>query len=122
MAETKRVIVDPITRIEGHLRIELELDEKGTVKDAYSSGTAFRGIEIIMRGRDPRDLGLFAQRICGVCTYHHYERGVEAVEDAFDVRIPPTPAWCAISSGRPRSCRTIPRTSTSSTPWTGGTC
>lgn len=89
MAESKRVIVDPITRIEGHLRIELELDDKGTVKDAYSSGTAFRGIEIIMRGRDPRDLGLFAQRICGVCTYHHYERGVEAVEDAFNVRIPP---------------------------------
>lgn len=89
MADPQRVIVDPITRIEGHLRIEVEMADDGTVKDAYSSSTAFRGMELIMKDRDPRDVGLFAQRICGVCTYHHYERGIEAAESAYNVRIPP---------------------------------
>ncbi|HWG84502.1 MAG TPA: nickel-dependent hydrogenase large subunit [Deinococcales bacterium] len=86
---TKRVVVDPITRIEGHLRVELEMGKDGRIADAYSSGTAFRGVELIMKGRDPRDMGLIAQRICGVCTYHHYERSTEAVERAFGVQIPP---------------------------------
>jgi quinone-reactive Ni/Fe-hydrogenase large subunit len=85
---TKHVI-DPITRIEGHLRIEIEVDDAGVIEEAASSSTAFRGFETIMKGRDPRDVGLFAQRICGVCTFHHYERGVEATEHAFGVRIPP---------------------------------
>ncbi len=84
-----RQIIDPITRIEGHLRIEVEVGDDGLIEEAYSSSTAFRGFEIIMRGRDPRDVGLFAQRICGVCTYHHYERGVEATERAYNVTIPP---------------------------------
>jgi quinone-reactive Ni/Fe-hydrogenase large subunit len=84
-----RIVVDPITRIEGHLRIEAALDERGTITQAYSSGTAFRGIELIMKGRDPRDLATFTQRICGVCTYQHYERSTEAVERAYGVRIPP---------------------------------
>jgi [NiFe] hydrogenase large subunit len=61
----KRIIIDPITRIEGHLRIEVEV-EGGKVKDAWSSGQMFRGIEIILRGRDPRDAPLFVQRSCGV--------------------------------------------------------
>lgn len=87
MAE--RIVVDPITRIEGHLRIEASLNDQGQISQAYSSGTAFRGIELIMRGRDPRDLGIFTQRICGVCTYQHYERSTEAVERAYGVRIPP---------------------------------
>jgi quinone-reactive Ni/Fe-hydrogenase large subunit len=85
---TKHVI-DPITRIEGHLRIEIEVDDAGTVEEAFSSSTAFRGFEAIMKGRDPRDVGMFAQRICGVCTFHHYERGVEATEHAYGVTIPP---------------------------------
>lgn len=84
-----KTIIDPITRIEGHLRIEIEVDDAGSVEEASSSSTAFRGFETIMRGRDPRDVGLFAQRICGVCTYHHYERGVEATESAYGVTIPP---------------------------------
>jgi quinone-reactive Ni/Fe-hydrogenase large subunit len=84
-----RHVIDPITRIEGHLRIEIEVDDAGTIEDALSSSTAFRGMEAIMRGRDPRDVGMFAQRICGVCTYHHYERGVEATEHAYGVTIPP---------------------------------
>ena len=84
-----KTIIDPITRIEGHLRIEIEVDDAGSVEEAYSSSTAFRGFETIMKGRDPRDVGLFAQRICGVCTFHHYERGVEATENVYGVTIPP---------------------------------
>lgn len=84
-----RHVIDPITRIEGHLRIEIEVDDAGVIEDALSSSTAFRGMETIMKGRDPRDVGMFAQRICGVCTFHHYERGVEATENAYGVTIPP---------------------------------
>lgn len=85
---TKRVVIDPITRIEGHLRIEVEIDENNVVQKAYSSSTLWRGIELILKGRDPRDAGLMAQRICGVCTYSHYKGGVEAVENALGVEPP----------------------------------
>ena len=64
-APSSRVAIDPITRIEGHLRIEVKI-ENGRVVDAWSSGTMFRGIELILPGRDPRDAWVFAQRICGV--------------------------------------------------------
>lgn len=85
----KRVVVDPITRIEGHLRIETIVDEAtGKVQDALSSGTAWRGLEIIMKGRDPRDGWLFAQRICGVCTTVHALASLRAVEDALQIPIP----------------------------------
>ena len=83
----KHIIVDPITRIEGHLRIEAIIEDNKIV-DAYSSSTMFRGIETIMKGRDPRDCGLMAMRICGVCTGTHYQRSIEAVEDAFKITIP----------------------------------
>ena len=83
-----RVVVDPITRIEGHLRIEAEMDGKRIAK-AYSSGTMVRGIEIILRGRDPRDAWAFAQRICGVCTLVHGIASVRTVEDALNYPIPP---------------------------------
>ncbi|HMW22491.1 MAG TPA: nickel-dependent hydrogenase large subunit, partial [Burkholderiaceae bacterium] len=63
---TKRVVVDPITRIEGHLRIEAETSAEGAITGAWSSGTMVRGIEIILQGRDPREAWAFAQRICGV--------------------------------------------------------
>ena len=86
-----RMIVDPITRIEGHLRIEVELDGNNTVKDAWSSITLWRGIETILKGRDPRDAPLMVQRFCGVCTYVHYEASIMAVEDAMGVK-PPTNA------------------------------
>ena len=65
-----RIVVDPITRIEGHLRIEAKM-EGDKIAEAYSSGTMVRGIEIILQGRDPRDAWAFAQRICGVCTLVH---------------------------------------------------
>ncbi|MDP3464144.1 MAG: nickel-dependent hydrogenase large subunit, partial [Sulfuricurvum sp.] len=84
----QRVVIDPITRIEGHLRIEVEVDENNVIQTAYSSSTLWRGIDLILKGRDPRDAGLMAQRICGVCTYSHYKAGVEAVEDALGVEPP----------------------------------
>jgi Ni,Fe-hydrogenase I large subunit len=82
-----RVVVDPITRIEGHLRIEVEV-ANGVVTDAWSSGTMFRGLELILRGRDPRDAWVFAQRACGVCTTVHALASVRAVENALGLRIP----------------------------------
>jgi hydrogenase large subunit len=82
-----RVVVDPITRIEGHLRIEAQMDGD-RIAEAYSSGTMVRGIEIILQGRDPRDAWAFTQRICGVCTLVHGIASVRAVEDALNYEIP----------------------------------
>ena len=82
------VVVDPVTRIEGHLRIEAEVDG-GQVKDAWSSSTMFRGIEIILKGRDPRDAWAFTQRICGVCTTVHAIASIRAVENAIGAVPPP---------------------------------
>ena len=85
----KHVVVDPITRIEGHLRVELQVDEAtGTVTDAVSSGTAWRGLELVMNDRDPRDAWAYIQRICGVCTSSHALGCLRAVEDAFGITIP----------------------------------
>lgn len=82
------IVVDPVTRIEGHLRIEAEVDQ-GKVSDAWSSSTMFRGIEIILQGRDPRDAWAFTQRICGVCTTVHAIASIRAVEDAIGAKPPP---------------------------------
>jgi len=84
---SERIVVDPITRIEGHLRIEAEI-EKGKIKDAFSSGTIVRGIETIVRDRDPRDVWAFVGRICGVCTSMHSLTSVRAVENALNITIP----------------------------------
>ncbi len=84
----KRVVVDPITRIEGHLRIEAATDEQGRITGAWSSGTMVRGIELILKGRDPREAWAFAQRICGVCTLVHGIASVRAVENALGWTIP----------------------------------
>ena len=83
-----RIVVDPITRIEGHLRIEAEVKD-GKIVDAYSSGTMVRGFEIILKGRDPRDAWAFTERACGVCTTVHALASVRAVEDALDIQVPP---------------------------------
>ncbi len=82
------IVVDPVTRIEGHLRIEAEV-ENGLVSSAWSSSTMFRGIEIILQGRDPRDAWAFTQRICGVCTTVHAIASIRAVEDAIGAVPPP---------------------------------
>jgi hydrogenase large subunit len=81
------IVVDPVTRIEGHLRIEAQFDGS-VITQASSSGTMVRGIEIILQGRDPRDAWAFAQRICGVCTLVHGIASVRAVEDALHYAIP----------------------------------
>ena len=86
MAE--RIVVDPITRIEGHLRIEAEIKD-GKIVDAFSSSTMVRGIEEIVKGRDPRDVWAFVQRTCGVCTTVHALTSVRAVEDSLGIVIPP---------------------------------
>ncbi len=82
-----RIVIDPVTRIEGHLRIEAQV-EGGHVADAWSSGTMFRGIELILRGRDPREAWIWAQRICGVCTTVHALASVRSVENALGIEIP----------------------------------
>ncbi len=86
MAE--RIVIDPITRIEGHLRIEAEVDASNTITKSYSSGTMVRGIEVILRGRDPRDAWAYAQRACGVCTTVHSFASIRSVEDALKIQIP----------------------------------
>jgi hypothetical protein len=86
----KRVVVDPITRIEGHLRIEVNLDENNVIRNAVSTGTMWRGLEVILKGRDPRDAWAFVERICGVCTGVHALTSVRAVEDALGSRSPRT--------------------------------
>jgi hydrogenase large subunit len=83
-----RIVVDPITRIEGHLRIEAEVKD-GKVVDAYSAGTMVRGFERILKGRDPRDAWAFCERACGVCTTVHALASVRTVEDALGITVPP---------------------------------
>ena len=85
---TTRVVVDPITRIEGHLRVEAMLDGGNKIQDAMSSGTMWRGIEVILQGRDPRDAWAFCERICGVCTTVHALASVRSVENALGIQVP----------------------------------
>jgi len=82
-----RIVIDPITRIEGHLRIEIEVKD-GKIVDAYSSGTMVRGFELILKGRDPRDAWAFTERACGVCTTVHALASVRTVEDALGIAVP----------------------------------
>ncbi len=86
MAE--RIVIDPITRIEGHLRVEIEIND-GKITDAYSAGTMVRGIETILKGRDPRDAWAFVGRVCGVCTSTHSLTSVRTVENALNISVPP---------------------------------
>lgn len=83
-----RIVVDPVTRIEGHLRIEAEVKD-GKIVDAWSAGTMVRGLEIILKGRDPRDAWAFCERVCGVCTTVHALASCRSVEDALGVQVPP---------------------------------
>ncbi|MGY3695495.1 Ni,Fe-hydrogenase I large subunit [Bradyrhizobium sp. USDA 3240] len=84
----KRIVIDPLTRIEGHLRVEANVDSDNVIRNAVSSGTMWRGIEVILRGRDPRDAWAFTERICGVCTGTHALTSVRAVESALGIAIP----------------------------------
>ncbi|HEX7574699.1 MAG TPA: nickel-dependent hydrogenase large subunit, partial [Bacteroidota bacterium] len=85
---SNRIVIDPITRIEGHLRVEIEVKD-GKIVDAFSSGTMVRGFERILKGRDPRDAWAFAERACGVCTTVHALASVRTVEDALGITVPP---------------------------------
>ena len=101
-----RIVIDPVTRIEGHLRIEAEVN-RASVTDAWSSGTMFRGIELILRGRDPREAWIWAQRICGVCTTVHALASVRAVEDALGIEVPDNARLDAQHHrGHANTCRT----------------
>lgn len=84
----RRVVVDPVTRIEGHLRVEVNVDSNNVIRNAVSTGTMWRGIEVILKGRDPRDAWAFTQRICGVCTGTHALTSVRAVENALQINVP----------------------------------
>ena len=84
---TRRVVIDPVTRIEGHLRVEIEAAD-GVIAKAWTPCTQFRGLEIVLKDRDPRDAWVFAQRICGVCTSIHALAAIYAVEDALKYPIP----------------------------------
>jgi hydrogenase large subunit len=84
----QRVVVDPICRIEGHLRIEVNVDDDNVIRNAVSTGNMWRGLEVILKGRDPRDAWAFTERICGVCTGVHALASVRAVEDAVGIQIP----------------------------------
>jgi hypothetical protein len=83
----RRIAIDPITRIEGHLRIEVQVED-GKITNAWSSGTACRGLEMVLKGRDPRDAWIFAERICGMCTTVHAIASVRAVENALGTTVP----------------------------------
>lgn len=85
---SERIVIDPITRIEGHLRVEANIED-GHVKDAWSSGTMVRGIENIVRNRHPHDAWVFVGRVCGVCTSIHSLCSVRAVENAYQASVPP---------------------------------
>src|SRR5512135_3338861 len=84
----ERIVIDPVTRIEGHLRLEISVKD-GKVVDAYSAGTMVRGFEKILKHRDPRDAWAFTERACGVCTTVHALASVRAVEDALGIVVPP---------------------------------
>ena len=84
----QRVVIDPVTRIEGHMRCEVNIDANNVIRNAVSTGTMWRGLEVILKGRDPRDAWAFVERICGVCTGCHALASVRAVEDALDIKIP----------------------------------
>jgi hydrogenase large subunit len=84
----RRIVVDPVTRIEGHMRVEVNVDADNVIRNAVSTGTMWRGIEVILRGRDPRDAWAFTERICGVCTGTHALTSVRAVENALSIKIP----------------------------------
>ncbi len=84
----RRIVVDPVTRIEEHMRCEVNIDSNNVITNAVSTGTMWRGPEVILKGRDPRDARAFVERICGVCTGTHALTSIRAVENALGIAIP----------------------------------
>jgi hydrogenase large subunit len=93
----QRIIIDPITRIEGHLKIEVEV-ENGVVTNAWSSGTMARGIEILLQDKDPRDAPYITSRSCGVCEGVHTIASAFALDNAFDIEVRKPAGYCATFS------------------------
>ena len=117
----KRITIDPITRIEGHLRIDVEVDNNA-VSNAWASCTMWRGIEKILRGRDPRDAWMFTQRFCGVCTTVHAMASVRSVEDALKLEIPLNAQYIRNLILIAHALHDHIVTSISSRRWTGSMC
>jgi len=115
----KRLVIDPITRIEGHLRLEVEVDADNVITQAYSSGTMVRGLETILKGRDPREAWVFSQRTCGVCTVVHAMASIRAVEAALDIKIPPAANLIRNLMIANSACMIISCTFTTSMLWIG---
>src|ERR1039457_5309776 len=84
----QRIVVDPVTRIEGHLRVEAMLDESNHIHDAMRSATMWRGLEVILQGGDPRDAWAFCERICGACPTVRALASVRAVENSLGIQVP----------------------------------
>ena len=99
----KHSIIDPVDRIEGHLRIEMEVKD-GVVSEAWVSGGLFRGLELILEGREPTDAALIAERICGVCPISHCHTSVYAAEEAYGIKHPNATWQRARSSCTATSC------------------
>lgn len=118
---SQRITIDPVTRIEGHLRIDCEI-ENGVVSKAWASGTMWRGMEEIVKNRDPRDAWMIVQRICGVCTTTHAISSVRAAESALNIDVPVNAQYIRnIILGRRIPPMTTLFISTSSLRWTGWT-
>lgn len=119
-AFTGPITIDPITRIEGHLKIDVDVKD-GKVANAWSSAQLFRGIEMIVQGRPPEDVHHYVQRVCGVCTTTHALTSIRAVENAIGLKPPPAQNSCGCSSCRPSTCTTTSCTSTTCTRSTSST-
>lgn len=118
----RRLVVDPITRIEGHMRCEVNINDQNVITNAVSCGTMFRGLEIILQGRDPRDAWAFVERICGVCTGVHALASVYAIEDAIGIKCRTTPISSATLFWQCSGATIIWCTSISLPGWTGSMC
>ena len=117
---SQRITIDPVTRIEGHLRIDCEI-ENGVVSKAWASGTMWRGMEEIVKNRDPRDAWMIVQRICGVCTTTHALSSVRAAESALNIDVPVNAQYTVTSFWLRTPRMTISFISISFRRWTGWT-
>ena len=118
----RRLVVDPITRIEGHMRCEVNINDQNVITNAVSCGTMFRGLEIILQGRDPRDAWAFVERICGVCTGVHALASVYAIEDAIGIKVPDNAISSATLCWQRSGATIIWCTSISLPGWIGSMC
>lgn len=118
----RRLVVDPITRIEGHMRCEVNINDQNVITNAVSCGTMFRGLEIILQGRDPRDAWAFVERICGVCTGVHARLRFTPSKMLSVLKCRTTPISSATLCWQRSGATIIWCTSISLPGWTGSMC